>query len=98
MYQDDARVASIHGYVYPIKGLPPTFFLRGADCWGWATWVDRWQHFDYNAIRLLNTLKRERLINYFDFQGGYGYSKMLKAHIKGKVDSWDVCWYASLFL
>ena len=39
MYAADERVVSAHAYVYPIaRPLPETFFLRGADCWGWATW------------------------------------------------------------
>jgi len=35
-YADDDRVISIHGYMSPVaEQLPTTFFLRGADCWGW---------------------------------------------------------------
>src|SRR3546814_16835656 len=38
-YRDDQRVASIHGYsLPPDRPLPETYFLKGADCWGWATW------------------------------------------------------------
>ena len=43
LYRDSNDVGSISGYTPPIKhDLPETFFLRGADCWGWATWRDRW--------------------------------------------------------
>ena len=36
-YADDDRIASIHGYSYPVKEqLPEAFFLSGAACWGWA--------------------------------------------------------------
>ncbi|MGE4398257.1 MAG: glycosyltransferase family 2 protein [Campylobacterales bacterium] len=42
-YENDMNVASIHGFVYPIKDLPETFFLKGADCWGWATWNRAWR-------------------------------------------------------
>ncbi len=32
-YADDAAVASIHGYCYPVaEPLPETYVLRGADC------------------------------------------------------------------
>ena len=31
MYENEESVASIHGYIYPIEGLPETFFIRGAD-------------------------------------------------------------------
>ena len=42
-YADDERVISVHGYVYPTnQTLPEAFFLRGADCWGWATWRRGW--------------------------------------------------------
>ncbi len=35
LYEHDERVASIHGYIYPIsRPVADTFFLRGADCWG----------------------------------------------------------------
>lgn len=37
IYADEEQVASIHGYIYPLKHperLPETFFIRGADCWG----------------------------------------------------------------
>ena len=38
-YEDTETVASIHGYLFPVlEHLPETFFIRGADCWGWATW------------------------------------------------------------
>jgi hypothetical protein len=47
MYAEDSRVVSIHGYVYPTQELlPDYFFLRGADCWGWATWRRGWSVFD----------------------------------------------------
>jgi hypothetical protein len=46
-YESDERVISIHGYVYPVKGgLPASFFLKGADCWGWATWKRGWEQFE----------------------------------------------------
>ena len=42
-YEHDEDVISIHGYIYPLGDkLPETFFIRGADCWGWATWKTSW--------------------------------------------------------
>ena len=98
-YADDERVISIHGYVYPVKqSLPETFFLRGADCWGWATWRRGWAHFNPDGQYLIDELKRRKLIGMFDFNGAYSFSKMLKAQIKGSNDSWAVRWHASAFL
>src|ERR1700722_7276651 len=47
LYADVPRVGSIHGYWYPVaQPCPKTFFLRGASCWGWATWSRAWNLFE----------------------------------------------------
>lgn len=98
MYENEDKVASIHGYIYPIKGLPDTFFIRGADCWGWATWERAWKYFEPNGEKLLSGLRARNLTKDFDFNNAYPYTKMLEEQIKGKNDSWAIRWYASAFL
>jgi GT2 family glycosyltransferase len=57
LYEGDAQVASIHGYCYPVaEPLPETFFLRGADCWGWGTWHRAWSRFEPDGARLFAAL------------------------------------------
>jgi len=98
-YASDDRVISIHGYVYPIRqSLPEAFFLPGADCWGWATWDRGWRLFNPNGQLQLDELRRRGLIDEFDFNGSYPYSKMMEAQIRGDNDSWAIRWYASAFL
>ena len=98
-FEADGRVISIHGYVYPVRStLPEAFFLKGADCWGWATWRRGWAHFNPDGQALLDELESRGLSNAFDFNGSYEYSKMLKDQIKGRNDSWAIRWYASAFL
>lgn len=98
-FANDDRVISIHGYIYPItKPLPEAFFLQGADCWGWATWQRGWKCFNGDGKFLLEELKRRNLVNDFDFNGSYPYSKMLEDQINGKNDSWAIRWHASAFL
>ena len=97
-YAEDDRVISIHGYVYPISGLPETFFMRGADCWGWATWKNRWATFETDGAKLLDELNHRNLSKRFDFNGAYGFTKMLVDQIEGKNDSWAIRWHASAFL
>jgi hypothetical protein len=98
-YADDERVISVHGYVYPVaQVLPEAFFLRGADCWGWATWRRGWRLFNPDGQYLLKELERQNLLNAFDFNGTYPFSDMLANQIAGKNDSWAVRWYTSAFL
>lgn len=97
-YRDQVEVCSIHAYTYPIDRLPETFFIKGADCWGWATWKRAWELFTPDAVKLLEELKRRKLTREFDFNGNYPYTRMLERRVKGENQSWAVLWYASMFL
>jgi hypothetical protein len=99
LYENEEAVASIHGYVYPIeRELPPTFFIRGADCWGWATWRRAWEKFNPDGRGLLQQLKDSGQTRDFDFDDSGHYTAMLRGQIAGTNDSWAVRWYASAFL
>lgn len=98
LYKNEKNVASVHGYIYPIEGLPETFFIKGADCWGWATWDRVWNDFELDGRKLLKEIEKRNLQKEIDFNSSYGYTQMLKDQIKGKNDSWAVRWYASNYL
>lgn len=98
-YSNVEQVISIHGYTYPVDAkLPQTFFLRGADCWGWATWKRGWELFERDAQKLLNVLTENKLLNDFDWNGALSNVRMLKNFIKGKNNSWAIRWHASAFI
>jgi hypothetical protein len=98
-YKDEERVVSIHGYLYPLRAsLPETFFLRGADCWGWATWKRGWDLFEPDGRKLLKELKERNLQKRFDLNGAHPYTRMLKWQARGALDSWAIRWHASAFL
>jgi hypothetical protein len=99
LYAFNSNVASIHGYMYPVSTtLPETFFVRGADCWGWATWKRAWACFSPDGAALLAALKKQGLVKSFDYDGYAGNLKMLRKQIAGKNDSWAIRWHASAFL
>ena len=100
LYDNDPTVASIHGWCFPHneKDPPKTFFLRGADCWGWATWKRAWDIFEPDADALLRLLRERRLEYAFNINGTYDYIGMLERVARGKNDSWAVRWLASAFL
>ncbi len=98
-YENEDRVISIHAYSYPTRqSLPEVFFLKGADCWGWATWRRGWDLFEADGQKLLQQLKAKKLLRTFDFDGSYPYVKMLQDQIAGRNNSWAIRWYASAFL
>jgi hypothetical protein len=100
-YRDDRRVASVHGYVYPVdRALPETFFLRGADCLGWGTWRRAWEMFEPDATTLQMRMEQmgAEAMEDFNFGGSYPYSRMLERQASGQADSWAIRWYASAFV
>ena len=78
--------------------LPPTFLIRWTGSWGWATWERAWRLFRPDGTALLRELTQRRLTRQFDFDGAYGYTRMLRRQTEGKNDSWAIRWNASLFL
>lgn len=93
------EIVSIHGYMYPHKRpLPEAFLVKGADCWGWATWKRAWDLFTLDAELLCREIVRQGRQQEFDFNGSYPYLRMLEEQADGKAQSWAVCWYASAFV
>jgi hypothetical protein len=97
-YEKEEKVISIVGYIYPVDKLPQTFFLKGTDCWGWATWRRSWNLFEEDGRKLLAELKKKKLTKLFDYYGAYHYTEMLEHQIQGKISSWAIRWHASGFI
>ena len=98
-YKDEENVCHIQACDFtkdPI--LPDTFLIKWTGSWGWATWERAWKLFNPNGQELLDELIRRKLTYRFDFNGKYGYTRMLRNQIKGKNNSWAIRWNASLFL
>lgn len=100
-YRDEERVYCIHGYSFPadLSGVgTDTFFLRGAECWGWATWKRAWDRFCPDAAWLHRQLRKQGLAGEFDYGGNYAYMRMLERQSRGQIDSWAIRWRASAFV
>jgi hypothetical protein len=98
-YESENRVACISGYNYPVEGLlPDIFFLKGADCWGWATWKRAWDNFEQDGTILAKQIQDRKLKREFDFDNSFPYYQMLEDQIACKNNSWAIRWYASSFL
>lgn len=99
VYKNQKRVVCVHGYFYPVKyRLPETFFLRGADCWGWGTWRRGWECFNPDGRFLMEEIRRRGLVKKFNFNGTFDYFGMLSAAVSERIDSWAIRWHASVFL
>ena len=99
VYKNEPRVGHIQACDFTQdSSLPATFLIKWTGSWGWATWDRAWKHFNPNGNELLQELEERKLTHIFDFNGKYGFTRMLRRQIEGKNNSWAIRWNASLFL
>ncbi len=101
LYEKENQVGCIHAWNYYFNKntfKESTFFLKGADCWGWATWRNRWDLFNPNGKELLMLINQSNLKKSFDRDGTHQFTKMLSDQVNGEIDSWAIRWHASLFI
>jgi hypothetical protein len=99
-YKHQEKVMHISGYMYPInnnKKLENTFFLKPATCWGWATWKRAWKYFNKDANFLLETFSKKNIYE-FNLNESYDYFKQVKHNKIGKINTWAVFWYATIYI
>ncbi|MBL8447864.1 MAG: glycosyltransferase [Zoogloeaceae bacterium] len=97
-YEEDPRVWHISGWNYPIdpSGLEGAFFWRAMNCWGWATWGDRWRHFERDPRRLVTDWNQQK-IRRFNIDGAYDFWSQVEANHAGVKRTWAIFWYAAIF-
>jgi hypothetical protein len=99
-YQDDEQVMQISGHMFPVDLTTTTdaVFLPMTTSWGWATWARAWEHFDPKSVGYARLKADTALRKRFNLDGAYDYFAMLEAQLQGRVDSWAIRWYLSVFL
>jgi len=97
-YKDKKKVWHVSGWSYPIEtdGLNDIFLWRLMNCWGWATWADRWQYFEKDTDKLISEFT-SREIYRFDLDGVGSFWDQVLLNRKGKIDTWAIYWYAAIF-
>ncbi len=99
-YQDDTQVMQISGHMFPVdvNVADDAFFLPFTTSWGWGTWASAWKLFDPAAggyAELKDARSRRRK---FNMDGAYDYFSMLEDQLAGRIDSWAIRWYLSVFM
>lgn len=92
-YYRDKPVGSISGYS-PIKNLPSDYvesvYVSKRSCsHGWATWRDRWQGVDWEAVEFDQFRKNSVLRREFDSTGADRFDR-LRRQVECDIESWSV--------
>ncbi|PCJ15891.1 MAG: sugar transferase [Candidatus Cloacimonadota bacterium] len=97
-YKNKKKVWHISGWNYLINtsSLEDIFLWRLMNCWGWATWQDRWQSFEKNTDKIMDQFS-ETEINRFNLDGTADFWAQVIANKKKKINTWAIFWYATIF-
>lgn len=98
-YENDLHVMHISGYMYPVEDaerLPETFLFRVPSSWGWATWQRAWQHFSSDIHELTKGFRRRDRYE-FSVERSENFWKQVKEFKSGKINSWAIRWYLSVY-
>jgi len=99
IYESEQRVFGISGYQFsPVKPIKEnSYFLPIMSSLGYGTWLDRWNKISFDDNELLQIINSRNLAPKLDF-GNLSYYQMLKDQVYGKIDSWAIRFYVSMFL
>jgi hypothetical protein len=99
-YENNEKVFQISGYAFDAPELmcrSQSLLLPLTTTWGWATWARAWQAFDPQANGWESLALDFKLRRRFNLDGTYDYATMLESQMRGRVDSWGIRWYWTVF-
>ncbi len=95
-YKDRNDIWSISGYTPQLKELENdksngVFLVPRAQCWGWATWRDRWETVDWEVSDFSSLARKKTLRDDFN-RGGNDLFRTLEMERRERIESWAVRW------
>ena len=99
-YKDNKDVFHITGWRDPIRTRKndSAFFYPTMDCWGWATWADRWQYFKKDAT-YYKSIFTDKMIWELNVEGtDSGMWEQVEMNLSGKINTWAIFWEISIYL
>jgi glycosyltransferase involved in cell wall biosynthesis len=98
-YQDNPRIGAVSGYTYPLKILNSydrdVYIMHKGDCWGWATWKDRWDNASWADVDF-DAYFRDKAFRKKLEGTESGWDLLMLLQSRGKISSWAIRWVASL--
>lgn len=99
-YKDEKEIWHISGWRDPIKHTKnnSSYLYPTMDCWSWATWTDRWQNYKKDAT-YYKSIFTDSMKKAFNIDGADPYMWLqIEENISGKINTWAIFWYATIFL
>tara|TARA_B100002019_G_scaffold137251_1_gene118254 strand:+ start:21282 stop:22184 length:903 start_codon:yes stop_codon:yes gene_type:complete len=97
-FKEIKDVYHISGWNYPFSNdqLGDVFLWRLMNCWGWATWSDRWSLYKKNTKETISEFTSSD-IKRFNIDGVEDFWGQILANRDGKINTWAIFWYATIY-
>lgn len=97
-YQDEPDAWHISGWNYPVDAsdIADAFFWSVMNCWGWATWADRWQHLKLDPKVFVDAFSTHQIRD-FNLGDRVDFWNQMERNAAGDLSSWAIFWYATVF-
>jgi hypothetical protein len=94
-YRDEPRVFAISGSFFGLEaGKPGHYFSRYSLMWGWATWRNRWQHYQVQPTDHFAVL----LATWWRYPVTFVYwLQVMRRIVAGRLDTWDIQWMLTVW-
>ena len=99
-YNKNKKIWHVGGWTYDIniKNEYDIFFSGVMNCWGWATWKDKWKFFEKKPEKLINYFNKDyNKKNKFNLNGRINYYNQILRNDNKRINTWAVFWYAQIF-
>lgn len=97
-YEKTSKIWHISGWNYPIsdENLEDVFLYRTMNCWGWATWKDRWNNYEKNPQKFISIFS-EKDICEFNLDNATNFWEQVEKNHNKQMNTWAIFWYAIIF-
>lgn len=94
-YKEDPRVWSISSYTLESKRIKKcsedVLWTYRGECWGWASWSDRWNKVDWEVEDYSFFKHNHKLQKQFN-RAGRDMTSLLNKQQMGEINSWAIRW------
>ncbi len=97
-FEKNNSIWHLNGWNYPIASacLPNIYCSRVMNCWGWATWANRWSLLNAGIEYSMKSWSLSQKFR-FNQDGTYPFYSHFISNYLGRRKTWAIYWYASIF-
>ncbi len=99
VYREEKKVWHISGWNYDLElhTDEEAFLWRAMNCWGWATWKDRWLNYHKDVDALLQNFTKQQKRDFTLNNSIPNLWEQVVANKTGQINTWAIFWSTSIF-